>query len=378
MTLILPSCPLHRAVHGTQGTHGTHGTQGFTLVELMVGMVIGMIGMIVMMQVFLASEAGKRSTSGGGDAQTNGTGALHALQRELRQSGYGIHSQSLIGCSLNLRTGVTLTALAPLQINAAQIPAGDPNTDTLLLMYANSAGSPEGDTIVSQPNQGTYAVTAPMSFAVGDWITGQAATRPAPCTLALEQVQTRTSSPPNLTVPVGVTLVNGRLFNLGPAPRLLAYAIRGGKLTVCDFMAADCSSTSLIADATVWSPIAGNIVSMRVQYGRDTSSTMDVIVDGFDQVTPGSAADTSGWSLKCAFARVLAARLVLVARSGPFEKDAVTSAAPQWAGSATAPVNLSQLANLAPDPVWQNYRYKSFQTLVPLRNLLSTGVPSGC
>jgi type IV pilus assembly protein PilW len=369
-----------------------HPEHGFTLIEVMVGMIIGMIGMIVMMQVFLNSDASKRSTSGGGDAQTNGTGALHALERDMRQGGFGIATPELYGCSLVLRSGVTLAMLAPLQINATQIPAGDPNTDTLLIMYANSAGSPEGDTIISKPNTNTYAVTAPIMFAVGDWIVAQFATQPTPCALTLEQVQASTSIPPNVTVPDGVAAItSGILYNFGPSPRFLAYAVRSGKLTVCDFMAADCSNASLKANPSIWSPVAGNIVSMRAQYGRDTNLiSMDAIVDGFDQVTPGSPADTSGLALNCSVARVLAARLVLVARSSSFEKTMVTSGAPQWLGSsattAAAPwpgaaavaIDLSLLADGTDNLAWQNYRYKAFQTIVPLRNLLQIGVPSKC
>ncbi len=355
-----------------------HPAHGFTLVEVMVGMVIGMIGMIVMMQVFLVSDASKRISSGGGDAQTNGTGALYALQRDLRQSGNGISQngndisvQSLMGCSLALPSGATLALLAPVQVNAAQIPAGDAATDTLLIAYGSGAGSPDGDVIVSQPSTPTYVVTVPLSFKVSEWVVALPSSM-APCALTLEQVQVR-SIGSEVTVTAGVTnATGGILFNLGPAPRVLAYAVRGGKLTVCDFMVADCSNSSLISDPTVWVVLASNIVSMRVQYGRDTTAAMDVMVDTFDQVTPGSPADKSGLPVRCAVARVLAVRLVLVARSGTFEKTEVTSIAPVWAGSATTPVDLSAL------PAWKNYRYKSFQNLVPLRNRLTAGVPKGC
>lgn len=353
---------------------------GFTLVEVMVGMVIGMIGMIVMMQIFITSDASKRSTSGGGDAQTNGVGAIHALQRDLRQSGYGLVSQALLGCSLALRSGVKLNTLAPLTINPTQVPAGDPATDTVLLAYASSAGSPEGDAIVSQPATNTYAVTAPLAFVPGDWIAVQKSLRPTPCALTLEKVQTATSSPPNLTVPVGVAgATGGSVFNFGPAPRFLAYAVRGGNLTVCDYMAADCSDAGQTADASVWSPLAAGIVSLRLQYGRDKNPVgMDGIVDDFDQLTPGSAADTSGLSINCSIARVLAARLVLVARSGPLEKTVVTTSAPTWAGSAGAPLDMSLLPGGAANLLWKNYRYKLFQGLVPLRSMAGLGVVSGC
>ena len=120
---------------------------GFTLVEIMVGMVIGMLGLIIMMQVFSLSEGQKRTTTGGGDAQSNGAIALFGLQRDLRQAGFGVSDPNLLGCSVALRAGVTLNGFAPVTINHAGIPAGDPNTDTLLLVYSRTRGSPQGDRI---------------------------------------------------------------------------------------------------------------------------------------------------------------------------------------------------------------------------------------
>ena len=57
---------------------------GFTLVEVMVAMVIGMIGIIIMMQVFASAEGQKRTTTGTGDAQSNGAMAIYTLQRDIR------------------------------------------------------------------------------------------------------------------------------------------------------------------------------------------------------------------------------------------------------------------------------------------------------
>lgn len=65
--------------------------------------------------------------------------------------------------------------------------------------------------------------------------------------------------------------------------------------------------------------------------------------------------------------RIYAVRFAVVARSGLMEKPqpdgtcATTTANPVWSGGA---INLTGLAN------WQCYRYKTFETVVPLRNLL--------
>ena len=69
-------------------------------------------------------------------------------------------------------------------------------------------------------------------------------------------------------------MANGTLFNLGRAPKILAYAIRGGNLTVCDYAANNCGDANNKDDATVWVPIVSSIVSLRAEYGRDGDPTV--------------------------------------------------------------------------------------------------------
>lgn len=347
-------------------------TAGFGLVEIMVAMAIGMFGVIVMMQVFALSEERKRTASSGSDATTEGVAALFALQRDIRQAGYGFSDTKLLGCSLTLRTGVTIT-LAPVTIYpngtaSPLIPAGDANTDTLLAVYSNTNGSPQGDGITSQPAQSRYAVQTPTSFdptVIGGnaYVVATPQTRATPCNLTLDTVTTVAS--PNVNVTTGVSgMASGTLFNFGVTPQIVAYAVRSGTLTMCDYLVNDCSLAGNTTNSAIWVPVANNIVSLRAQYGRDTTApSMDAIVDTFDQTAPTTA---------CTWVRASAVRLALVARSAQLEKTAVTAAAPAWEGSASAPIDIS--ANSS----WQNYRYKVFQTVVPLRNVTWMGVVSGC
>jgi type IV pilus assembly protein PilW len=405
---------------------------GFSLIEIMVGMVIGMLGLIIMMQVFSLSEEQKRSTTGGGDAQSSGAIALFGLQRDLRQAGYGESDVNLLGCSVVLRAGVTLNTIAPVTINHFGIPAGDANTDTLLLVYSSTNGSPQGDIIVSQPTSGgsavqpdIYAMATATSFTNGDLVIPTPPTRQSTCSLSVTSVA-GVGDPPwgnkiNVVVTAGTGLplmTNGMLFNLGKAPKVLAYAIRNGNLTLCDYMANDCGNAANTGNAAIWVPIASNVVSLKAQYGRDTmfnagylpsNTNMDGIVDWYDQTTPygpsgrGGAHQAQGAAqpappmasgatpptYQCAFARISALRLALVARSANFEKTAVTTAAPTWEGSTAHsppnPTTPSDSIGWAANPIdlsgnatWQNYRYRVIQSVVPLRNLAWQGVPTGC
>lgn len=334
---------------------------GFSLIEILVGVGIGMIGILVIMQVFTISEGQRRTTSTGGDAQTTGAIALFTMERDIRQGGYGLASVNLLGCNVALPNGPTVPA-APVVVNPAGVPAGDANTDVIAVFYGNANAAIEGDFIVQQPAATTYMVRTPSTFTSGDFVIAAPTPPPAPCNLTLAQI---IAPPTTTTVSVNsgqAGAANGTLFDLGQLPRVLVYAVRSGNLTVCDFTQSNC--TGGVGDNTIWSPVAENIVSLRAEYGRDTSGPpMDGIADVYDQTTPTTA---------CGWVRASALRIALVARSGQYDKNNVTTAAPTWAGTATTPIDLSGDGN------WQHYRYKIFQTVVPLRNIAWMGALTGC
>ncbi|MBI3481068.1 MAG: PilW family protein [Nitrosomonadales bacterium] len=392
---------------------------GFSLVEIMVGMVIGMLGIIVIMQVFALFEGQKRTTSGGAEAQNTGIIALSSLTDDIRQSGYGFNLINLIGCDVLLRTGVTIQAMAPTTINSPSVTTGDFNTDTLLMVYGNSDILPEGNSIVAPAIDSThFSVQAFSSFLVGDYVIATPQNRScSPANPAiLNQVTTVTN--PTLTLTPGVTpstsVTPGMLFNLGQAITIHAYAIRNGSLTMCDYMVNNCGDNSKVTptlDSSVWVPIAGNIVSLRAQYGQDISNhaptitsaktgSMDGIVDIYSQTSPGNTGVTEN---ACGWLRTLNIRLALVARNGQFEKSDVTSNAPVWEGSTATnndpawvaaggsvtgasanPIDLTKNPDGTtqnPPDQWEHYRYKVFQTTVPIRNITSSvalGKASGC
>lgn len=373
---------------------------GFSLVEVMVAMVVGLLGMIVMMQVFAMFEGQKRSTTGSGEAQNTGAITLYSLQRDLQQAGFGTSSLGMLGCNLTLplplsapTTTVTINNMAPLTINAAAVVPGDANTDTLLIYYGNSSSPTEGDGLAATPTGSDYPMQTPTSFGIGDQVIGVPPTRlPLPafnpvwlstCTSTLNLIKViasgGTASPPTSTITTATAMAgvinNSLVYNLGPGPTIRAYAIRNSNLTVCDYTVSNCGDASQVANTQVWMPVASNMVSLRAQYGRDTSAAMDGIVDLYDQTTPANA---------CDWIKTSAVRIALVARNEQFEKTAVTAKAPVWdggpasgvaatpAGSATTPINLAANAK------WQNYRYKVFQTTIPLRNVTWMGVQTGC
>lgn len=324
--------------------------RGFSLVELLVGIVVAMAAVLVVTQVFRVSEGQRRTTSGGDDAQTTGAIALSLLQRELRQAGQGIVTAQLLMCQLDLGGGRTLANLAPVIINppTAMVAEGDENTDVLVIAYGDGWGSPDGGLIGMQPGPATYAVPGSLSYRAGDRVIATTQTRATPCNLTLTRVvgAPTTSS---VTVEFGIAgASNGVLYNLGRAPRFIAYAVRNNRLTACDLATQNCASVA----AGIWTEIADNVVSLRAEYAIDSTVPRDGFVDFYRSASPANVCD---WS------RVLGVRLAVTARSRQPDTADVTASAPTWAGGASAPIT-------PPGADWQRYRYKTFETTVPLRN----------
>jgi len=375
---------------------GNAFSAGFSLIEVMVAMVIGMLGIIVMMQMFSMFEGQKRTTTGGDDSISSGAVSLYGVQRSIQQSGWGINAAKLIGCPVTgLTSGGASLPLVPVRINSPLISGQDANTDTLLLVSGNGNGTVEGD-IINSVAATVYSVHTPTAFAAGDNVLAVSNAWPATCNLTYTSVSSVDVAAGTVTLAAAAAFgvaPEDRLFNLGAAPIVRAYAVRNGNLTVCNYNTSNCGAAASNNDPAVWVPIANNVVSLRAQYGRDTSAApMDGVVDVWDQTVPTTA---------CGFMRTSAVRLALVARSSQPEKRLdgdltgtayVTPNAPQWAGSDAAAIAIDATAagivaiiltqSILPVPTawpqWQDFRYKVFQTTVPMRNITNLGVVPEC
>jgi len=388
-----------------------HYASGFSLIEIMVGLVIGMLAIVIMLQMLSNADANKRNTAGGNDAQMNTAIALYNLEREIRMAGYGLSDTNLLGCTLTYTpsgetTAITLSAIAPVIINppTAQVPAGDTNTDTLLVMYGSSPSSSEGAALTSTSSSTSYVVTNPSSFKPedlangqpGDRVIAEALTRPTPpnCALKLAKVTGVSGATLTVTNGTGSLAVGSVVYNLGPAPVIRAYAIRKGVLTMCDYMTRNCGNSSLATtpDPTVWVPVASNIVALRAQYGRDTSTgaMMNGTITQWDQSNPlletETGASTASPPIHCARARIMAVRMALVGRSTTYDKKLEAEGGlgnPTWSGSTavttgspTNPTAVSIDLSSSLDSSangWKGYRYKTMETTIPLRNMIWRG-----
>jgi type IV pilus assembly protein PilW len=167
----------------------------------------------------------------------------------------------------------------------------------------------------------------------------------------------------------GVYPDGGGLINMGK-PMDVSYAIEGNALMVT-MLTLDAASSE--PDYSAPAELFPNIVQLQALYGKDTNA--DGNVDTWDNVTPLVPSD---WR------QVLAVRIAVVARNAQYEKEDVTHGNIAWdVGSAgtvagSAPCVLpsgaaSRCVSIKIDGLgddWKRYRYRLFDTIVPLRNML--------
>lgn len=360
------------------GISALRAARGVTLVELMVGMAIGLLSVVVITQVMVNAEGQKRTTMSGSDAQVNGALALDMLQREIRSSGYGIVNHSAgLGCPIvgkhangSVLTPPTSWVLTAVSIQDGGTP-GAPDTIRVMRSDARTMSMPLrvdanhlqiGTFFDMANNIGAYVTPGDVMLAVppkveaGTWCTlfsvsdaPDAATPkrlPHVANAALGAWNSVPSNFPATGYPSGSVLVNlGTVVNR-------SYGIAGGELTRTAFS----STTGKFAAAE---PMFSQIVNLQAVYGKEVAPV------GLPQGQAGT------WNVvqpttPAEWAQIFAVRVALVARSGLRERDEVTTAPPTWTPDGVTPTPIP----LDADPDWKFYRYRVYETVVPLRNRL--------
>lgn len=379
-------------------------TAGFTLVELLVALLIGTLGSLAIMQVFVSSEAGRRATGSLANTQSNGLVGLYAIERDLQQAGMGLADLRVLGCNILASNGPAANLNGANMVPAAIVPAGaaagsadnpwgippgDADSDMLIVAYARATNMMAGTPLTRADIGSPYRLTNVLGIGIGDNVMIAQSSRQ--CTLGqVTNVNQSTEEVSLSSLTSDSYTTSAYAFNLGTTPRLVAYAVRNGTLTFCDFMQADCSDSGLTSDTTVWQPIVTDIVALIGQYGWDTSAPPDMVADTFcktrltaggtcpagDSGSPGAGNTSLTQSQRaCDWTRIPALRIGLVMRSGQYEKEAVSPASIKlWADSNVAPTTTGPEYTV-PD---QHYRYRVTYSTVALRNIIWLGAQSTC
>lgn len=340
--------------------------RGFGLVELMVAMLVGMLAVAAITAVFWSSEGQKRTITSGADASENGLIALSTIERDLRIAGLGLVGLGCVTVSgYNGTQGATFTfAPLPAAITRDAPAAG---SDTLAVTFSASsfANIPTRLALpMPAPDSPVYVVNG-GGFTRGDVIL--IAEAPHPCVLiqaSADAVSTGPywtithavgapypfNDPPAATFPVAGYSTAARIVNMGTMVRR-QYFVQGGQLMMQDM--------NLPVGAAPLNPvpIADGVVAMRALYGVDTNN--DGYIDVYDNAAPAEAR------------ALVAVQVAVVARSAQLERTPVSPATlTLWTGGTVA-----NGGALALDEAAQRYRYRVYQTTVPLRNVIWTNDP---
>lgn len=321
---------------------------GFSLMEILVGLVIGLLATMVIMQVFAVFEGQKRSTTGSADAQTNGSIALYTVTRDAQMAGYSLMpaTDSPLECT-TLTFGATgITDISPVTIT-------DGVSDTIIIRYGDSpsGGIPTTITDTVVPTE----VSSNFACRVGDVAFIANGT-----TCAMTSVTAVAGATTVTLADITATGVGANLACLGSTWNEIAYAVNNGTLERSG------------------NPSVSGIVSLQAQYGVAAAGLPNTDPD-FNKVVQWVDA-TGAWAAPTIADRnrIKAIRVAVVARNSQLEKDDVTEACSStssstptglcaWAGSGTSP---APVIDLTADADWQRYRYRVYETIIPLRNMI--------
>jgi type IV pilus assembly protein PilW len=339
---------------------------GFGLVEIMVGLAIGLIATLVIVQVVSTYEGQKRTTMGTADAQTNGSIALYTIQRQAQMAGYGLpvfsYKNQPLSCAVDTAYDpdadpLTNNSIGLFPINV--IDGGDGASDVLILRSGQTPMGGVPNTITGVLGNDVF-VTNNLSCQPNDVVL---VANGAAC--AMTQVTAAGIPDPAVnTTQIGLRDVAGVGAGADLACmsnwREMVYQVVNG---------------NLVENGV---PSVTGIVNMQVQYGVSATATDNQVNAWVDPTgaTWGNTALTPSVENRN---RIKAIRVAIVARNGLLEKDPVTPATCPtakgvvndgpcaWDDSA---VDAAPRIDLSGDADWRRYRYRVFETIIPLRNII--------
>lgn len=392
---------------------------GFSLIELLVGLVIGLIATVVIMQTFASFEGNKRSTTGIADAQTNGSIALYSIQRELQFAGYGMplmsgtmptievlpnettfadytgkteaeiqtaqaaelagYEAKVAAGAIKVQAGEVFTALrcdststltldldndpatadVAIGFNALVTPVtitDGANGDSIAIRYGTTSRGalPTRVTNVTPPNY--VGVINNMGCRAGDVVLVTKEVKSSTACVATKLTATTTNASLEAT-PIEVNVlsnsgmaVGDRLACLGQV-RQITFDVSGNQLRRNNI------------------PVISDIVNLQAQYGISANINSEIVAEWRDAIGGTWAAPNVANRN-----RIKAVRLAVVARNSLLEKDVVSQVC---TGTAIGPAKVCAWGaniNLAGTDVgtdWNRYRYRVYEVVVPLRNILA-------
>ncbi|MBI2276917.1 MAG: PilW family protein [Dechloromonas sp.] len=404
----------YQALPGNSRSANRKSMAGISLVETMVGLTLGLIVTLVITQVWGVFENQRSRTSSGSTAQENGLMALTQLEQTIRNAGSGINA-GLFQCGQIFSTyddGTTVSTPAPGIPSSAPAPVeitdgGATGSDTIrITMSKDIAGAIESSVTKQDPQQNAvinlnnvqHFSEVPNPCSATDKLEHLAVCRHGNQCVVMQVTSILEASlklnankgscgPYNPTATCynaggacatwPIITTNDTCFSIGSFV-VNTYSVNANNQLQVVTSSGPTATTTILAD---------NIVSLQAQYGVAQTGSQNA--DCWTNATAAGNAAVSNCGISwvagaltgAQISRIKAVRLVAIARSPKPEGTDVTSTCANNAGTNNGPcawqdsaTNKAPLINLSSTANWQRYRYRSYQTIIPLRNVIWAGV----
>lgn len=373
---------------------------GFSLVEIMVGLTVGLVTVLVVMQVMQVAEARKRASTSGADAVVNAALGLYMIERDGKNSGYGMTSvQGSLGCPIRARNGSVDRDFNLVPVAIVDGSSGAPDTIQFLASNKNGVTLPTRIAVDHPVTAANFFVESDLGVEEGDMMIAvpsvlSTASPPTTWCSVFQVTGTGGSGGGGGSGGAGGQGQNQVLHNSGqsdwnqpggstifppagyaPGDHVInlgnfldhTYSISANYLVLTDY-----HMTSNTSDELMMYP---NVVQLQAVYGKDTDIPKDNRVNAWNATAPTTPAE---WQ------QVIAVRVALVSRGQSAEPGVVTLDGANAASTCSSTTPHPAAVCWKPDPNgngvkinvdtgnpnWQRYRYRVVETTIPLRNAI--------
>jgi type IV pilus assembly protein PilW len=355
---------------------------GFSLIEVLIGLAIGLIASLVIVNVFSVFESQKRTTTGSSDAQTNGSIALYNLQRDMQLAGFGLpvygEEYSPFSCPVSGTGSPTIDhdnsaatptiGIFPVVINNG---TGASGSDVISIRAGDTMRGGIGVNMVAGTSTNNAQVDNHIGCAVGD-VALIINTVNRECNMARVSALTAVGATPvRISFPASTpNIASGNAVACLGVWNEFRYSVdANNQLTRSGAVVAGVPSSTAV-------PIVTDIVNLQAQYGVSAAPDSNQITQWVNAT--GTWANPTLDNRN----RIKAVRVAIVARNGSIQPNNVTAAcssltAPNptglcaWDGSITG--SAAPAIDLSADANWQRYRYRVYQSIIPIRNIIWSG-----
>jgi type IV pilus assembly protein PilW len=361
--------------------------RGFSLVELMVGILVSVICTLAIMTAFAVYEGHKRTTTSSNDAQQNGSYSVYQLERQIRSAGSGIvqgDNYSVWGCPITAFTSnaQVLPATKALPAPFANWPVSmlampvvisyggaGATPDTIAVIGGNPAYQVFKVGVTSTPAVNTVVVGNAFGIQANDYLLGvlpggDCAVAQATTITANTNITLATANSPTTGL---VNAVN--VFDLGAQPNFTLFGVDTTSNTLVSY---DLLQRPIDANAPSVIPVSEGVITLKTLYGVHTSGAAEPADEIDAWVQP-----TGAWAIAALTANTAAAATAVSEIKAIRVAVVAQSRLPERASDYVGPANVKLFTDQpAADqyviPLQTQYRYKVYDTTIPLRNSLIT------